>query len=186
MACLRPSRFRRSVFGRTGLAGFRRAARLAGGRSRLLLIGSAPFGGALGAGEGNAAEQGGGHEEHEQSVTVHAVHRPFGKDVRVDCGRPPGTASRSEAGATDAAPASRRPAARNTSSINRLHEGERRRRPSLPVPAPRVPFSADLINELLTGPDRETIAGNRGKTWAAMRPVCRRAVPGLSSAVATR
>jgi hypothetical protein len=58
--------------------------------------------------------------------------------------------------------------------------------PPCRYPPPRIPFSADLINELLTGPDRETIAGNRGKTWATIRPVCRMAVPGLSSAVATR
>src|ERR1051326_1934439 len=44
-----------------------------------------------------------------------------------------------------------------------------------------TPFSAALINELLTGPDRETITGNRGKTWAGMRPVyegsCRAFLP---------
>jgi 4-hydroxy-tetrahydrodipicolinate synthase len=47
--------------------------------------------------------------------------------------------------------------------------GRDHRRPSLPVQAstPSGPFSTDLINELLTGPDRRTIAGNRGKTWAA-------------------
>src|SRR5690348_16462144 len=43
---------------------------------------------------------------------------------------------------------------------------------SLPAGArPRgSPFSADLTNELLTGPDRETIAANRGKSLAARRP----------------
>ena len=43
--------------------------------------------------------------------------------------------------------------------------------PPCRCPPPRVPFSADLINELLTGPVRETIAANHGKTGAAKRYV---------------